>query len=31
MLERVKTGDRVRFKAVNEGGNHTVTEILPVK
>ena len=31
MLERVKPGDKVRFKAVNEGGNYTVTEILPVK
>ena len=31
MLERVKTGDKVRFKAVNEGGNYTVTEIQPAK
>jgi Cu(I)/Ag(I) efflux system periplasmic protein CusF len=31
MLERVKAGDKVRFKAVNEGGSYTITEIQPVK
>ncbi|MCW5660049.1 MAG: copper-binding protein [Burkholderiaceae bacterium] len=27
MLEKLKTGDKVKFKAVNEGGKFTVTEI----
>jgi Cu(I)/Ag(I) efflux system periplasmic protein CusF len=27
MLDRLKAGDKVRFKAVNEGGKYTVTEI----
>ena len=27
MLDRVKAGDKVRFKAVNEAGKYTVTEI----
>ena len=31
MLERLKVGDKVRFKAVNDGGKFGVTEIEPVK
>ena len=27
MLDRLKAGDKVRFKAVNEAGKYTVTEI----
>ncbi|MDH4062701.1 MAG: copper-binding protein, partial [Aquincola sp.] len=27
LLDKVKAGDKVRFKAVNEGGKLTVTEI----
>ena len=27
MLDQVKTGDKIRFKAVNESGKMTVTEI----
>jgi Cu/Ag efflux protein CusF len=27
MLDRVKAGDKVRFKVVNETGKYTVTEI----
>jgi Cu/Ag efflux protein CusF len=27
MLDRVKAGDKVRFKVVNEAGKYTVTEI----
>jgi Cu(I)/Ag(I) efflux system periplasmic protein CusF len=27
VLDRVKPGDKVRFKAVQEGGRYTVTEI----
>ena len=29
MLEKLKTGDKIRFKAVNDGGKFTVTEIQP--
>ena len=28
MIDKLKTGDKVRFKAVNEGGKYTVTEIV---
>ena len=28
MLDKVKAGDKVRFKAVNEAGKYTVTEIV---
>ncbi len=31
MLDAVKTGDKVRFKAINDGGVFTVTEIQPTK
>ncbi len=31
MLEKVKTGDKVRFKATGEGGKYTVTQIEPSK
>jgi Cu(I)/Ag(I) efflux system protein CusF len=31
MLDKVKTGDKVRFKAVDEGGKMTVTEIQPAR
>ena len=31
MLERLKTGDKIRFKAINDGGKYTLTEIHPAK
>lgn len=31
MLDAVKTGDKVKFKAVNDAGVFTVTEIQPTK
>ena len=31
MLDKVKAGDKVRFKASNDGGKMTVTELQPVK
>ena len=31
VLERLKAGDKVKFKAVNDAGKFTVTEIQPVK
>ena len=31
MLERVKAGDKVRFKAVKEGPNYLVTELQPAE
>jgi Cu(I)/Ag(I) efflux system protein CusF len=31
MLDRVKPGDKVRFKAENVGGQYTVTAIEPLK
>jgi len=31
MLDQVKTGDKVRFRATNQGGTYTVTEIQSVK
>ncbi len=31
LLDKVQAGDKVRFKAVNEGGKMTVTEIQPAK
>lgn len=31
MLDQVKAGDKVRFRATNEGGAYTVTEIQPAK
>ncbi len=31
MLERLKAGDKVRFKAVHEAGKYTVTEIEVVR
>jgi Cu(I)/Ag(I) efflux system protein CusF len=31
LLEKLKTGDKVRFKAVNDTGKYTVTEIEPVR
>jgi len=27
MLEKLKTGDKIRFKAINDGGKFTVTEL----
>jgi Cu(I)/Ag(I) efflux system periplasmic protein CusF len=27
LLEKVKAGDKIKFKAVNDGGKYTVTEI----
>jgi Cu/Ag efflux protein CusF len=29
MLDKLKTGDKVRFKAINDAGKFTVTEIQP--
>jgi len=29
MLDKLKTGDKVKFKAINESGKFTVTEISP--
>ena len=31
MLDKLKTGDKVKFKAINEGGKFTVTDIQPVR
>jgi len=31
MLDKVKTGDKIRFAASNDGGKFTVTEIQPAK
>ena len=31
VLDKLQAGDKVRFKAVNEGGKYTVTEIQPAK
>lgn len=31
MLDQVKAGDAIRFKAEKVGGNFTVTELLPAK
>lgn len=31
MLDKVRAGDKVRFKASNDGGKMTVTEIQPAK
>ncbi|MCW5636690.1 MAG: copper-binding protein [Rubrivivax sp.] len=31
MLDKVQVGDKVRFKAVNEAGRYTVTEIQVVR
>jgi Cu/Ag efflux protein CusF len=31
MLDKLQAGDKIRFKATNEGGKFTVTEIQPVK
>jgi Cu(I)/Ag(I) efflux system periplasmic protein CusF len=31
MLDKLRAGDKVKFKAVNEGGKFTVTQIEPVR
>ena len=31
LLDKVKTGDKVRFKVNNDGGKYTVTEMQPAK
>ena len=31
MLEKLKAGDKIRFKVVNDGGKFTLTEIHPAK
>jgi Cu(I)/Ag(I) efflux system periplasmic protein CusF len=31
LLERLKAGDKVKFRAVNEAGKYTVTEIQPAQ
>ena len=31
MLDKLKAGDKVRFKAINDAGKFTVTEIQPVR
>ena len=30
MLDKLKMGDKVKFKAINEAGKYTVTEIVPL-
>ena len=31
MLDKLKTGDKEKFKAINDGGKFTVTEIQPAR
>ena len=31
LLEKLKTGDKIRFKAINDGGKYTLTEVQPTK
>ena len=31
MLDKLKAGDKVKFKAINDAGNFTVTEIQPAR
>ena len=31
MIDKLKTGDKVKFKTINDGGKFTVTEIQPVR
>lgn len=31
MLDKLKTGDKVKFKAINDAGKFTVTEIQPAR
>ena len=31
MLDKLKTGDKIKFKVVNDGGKFTLTEIQPAK
>ena len=31
MLDKLKAGDKVKFKAINEGGKFTVTDIQPLR
>ena len=31
MIDKLKTGDRVKFKAINDAGKFTVTEIQPAQ
>jgi Cu(I)/Ag(I) efflux system periplasmic protein CusF len=31
MIDKLKAGDKVRFKAVNDAGKYTVTDIQPAK
>ena len=31
MLDKLKAGDKVKFKAINDGGKFTVTEIQPAR
>ena len=31
MLEKLKAGDKVKFKAINDGGKFTVTDIQPAR
>ena len=31
MLDKLKAGDKIKFKAINDGGKFTVTEIAPAK
>ena len=31
LLETLKAGDKVRFKAINDGGKFTVTDVQPVR
>ena len=31
MLDKLKAGDKIKFKAINDGGKFTVTDIQPVR
>lgn len=31
MIDKLKTGDKVKFKAINDAGKYTVTDIQPAK
>ena len=31
MLDKLKAGDKIKFKAINDAGKYTVTEILPAR
>ena len=31
LLDKVRAGDKVRFRAINDGGNFTITELEPAR